>query len=79
MTTIFKFIVGIGLLIYAYRAYVKGEVRAGRSGLRLYTPTREDNPVAFHFFVLLYLFCGFALVIWGLLVIAGVVEPLPLN
>lgn len=79
MTTLFKFIFGIGLLIYAYRAYVKGEVRAGRKGLELYTPTREDNPVAFHFFVTLYLFGGFALLIWGVLVLAGVAEPMRLN
>jgi|GEM_PF-2628520 hypothetical protein len=79
MTTLFKFIFGIGLLIYAYRAYVKGEVRAGRKGLELYTPTREDNPVAFHFFVALYLFGGFALLIWGVLVLAGVAEPMRLN
>lgn len=79
MMTIFKLIVGIGLLIYACRAYVKGEVRAGRSGLRLYTPTREDNPVAFHFFICLYLLGGFALVIWGLLVMAGVMKPMLLS
>jgi hypothetical protein len=79
MTTLFKFIFGIGLLIYAYQAYVAGEVRAGRSGLRLYTPTREENPIAFHFFVCLYLFCGFALLMWGMLVLAGVAEPMRLN
>ncbi|KAA2284664.1 hypothetical protein [Arenimonas fontis] len=77
--TFLKFILGVGLLVYAYRAYVTGEVRAGRSGLRLYTPTRKDNPIAFHFFVCLYLFCGFALLIWGVLVLAGVAEPMRLN
>jgi len=79
MTTLFMFVVGIGLLVVAYRGYIKGEIRAGRSGLKLYTPTREDNPLAFHFFVALYLFGGFALLIWGLLVLAGVAAPMPLK
>ncbi|MES0872467.1 hypothetical protein [Sinimarinibacterium thermocellulolyticum] len=79
MTTIFMLVVGIGLLVAAYRGYVKGEIRAGRSGFKLYTPTREDNPLAFHFFLALYLLGGFALLIWGVLVLAGVADPLPLR
>ncbi|HEX5056829.1 MAG TPA: hypothetical protein VFX02_10060 [Gammaproteobacteria bacterium] len=79
MTTVFLFIFGIGLLIVAYRGYRKGEIRAGTGGFKLYTPTREANPLAFHFFILLYVFGGFALLIWGILVLAGLAEPLPLN
>jgi hypothetical protein len=70
---------GLGLLVVAYQGYRKGEIRAGSSGLRPYTPTREDNPLAFHFFILLYVSGGFALLVWGILVLAGVAEPLPLN
>lgn len=79
MTTLFLFIFGLGLLVVAYRGYRKGEIRAGSSGLRPYSPTREDNPLAFHFFITLYVFSGFALLLWGILVLAGMAEPLPLN
>lgn len=79
MTTIFLLVVGIGLLVVAYRGYLKGEIRAGSSAFRPYTPTREGNPLAFHFFILLYVCGGLALLLWGLLVLAGMAEPLPLN
>ena len=79
MTTIFLFIFGIGLLVVAYRGYLRGEIRAGSSGLKPYTPTREDNPLAFHFFILLYIAGGLSLLVWGILVLAGMAEPLPLN
>jgi hypothetical protein len=79
MTTIFLFIFGIGLLVLAYQGYRKGEIRAGSSLWKPYTPTREDNPLAFHFFILLYTASGFAMLIWGILVLAGMAESLPLN
>ena len=79
MTTVFLLILGIGLLIVAYRGYCKGEIRAGSSGFKPYVPTRENNPLAFHFFILLYIFGGFALLVWGILALTGVAEPLPLN
>lgn len=79
MTTLFLFVVGIGLLVVAYRGYIRGEIRAGRNGLKLYMPTRKDNPLAFHFFVALYVFGGFASLIWGILVLAGVADPIPLK
>jgi hypothetical protein len=79
MTTAFLCFFGVGLLVVAYRGYCKGEIRAGSSGLRPYTPTREDNPFAFYFFIGLYLLSGFALLTWAILTFAGVAEPLPLN
>lgn len=79
MTTVFLFIVGIGLLVVAYQGYRKGEIRAGSNGFKLYTPTRENNPFAFHFFITLYIAGGFSLLLWGILALAGIAEPLPLN
>ncbi|HEX7028106.1 MAG TPA: hypothetical protein VF268_12765 [Gammaproteobacteria bacterium] len=79
MTTVFLFIFGIGLLVVAYRGYLKGEIRAGSSGLKPYTPTREENPLAFHFFITLYVAGGFSLLVWGILALAGIAEPLPLH
>lgn len=79
MTTVFLFIFGIGLLVLAYQGYRKGEIRAGSNGLRPYTPTRENSPFAFHFFIVLYIAGGFALLLWGILAIAGIAKPLPLN
>ena len=79
MMTIFLFIFGIGLLVIAYQGYRKGEIRAGTGISKPYTPTREASPLAFHFFILLYVFGGFGLLIRGILVLAGVAEPLPLN
>lgn len=78
MTTLFLLLFGAGLLAVAYQGYRNGRIRAG-GGLRPYTPTRADDPLAFHFFILLYILSGFALLIWGILVLAGRAEPLPLN
>jgi len=79
VTTAFLLFIGIGLLIVAYRGYRAGAIRAGSSGFKLYTPTRQDNPLAFRFFVALYLCGGFACLMWGVLALAGVAEPLPLR
>lgn len=67
------FLVGLGavVLVYAYRARQAGEVRAGLSGGRPYTPNRTDNPIAFGFFVTAYFLCGVALCAWGVLVLMG--------
>jgi len=79
MTTAFLLAVGIALLIVAYRGYRDGAIRAGSSGFKLYTPTRQGNPIAFHVFVALYLGGGFACLMWGILVLAGMAEPLPIR
>lgn len=79
MTSVFLLFFGIGLLTVAYRGYRDGAIRAGSKGFERYTPTRQDNPLAFHFFVALYLCCGFAFLMWGLLALAGKAEPLPLR
>lgn len=79
MTTFFLLAFGIGLLAVAYQGYRKGEIPAGSNGFKPYRPSRENNPFAFHFFISLYIAGGFALLIWGILVMAGLAEPLPLN
>lgn len=79
MTTVFLLVLGIGLLVVAYQGYLKGEILAGSNGLRPYKPSRENNPIAFHFFIGLYILGGFSMVIWGILALAGLAAPLPLN
>ncbi|MFO7324170.1 MAG: hypothetical protein DIU62_000510 [Pseudomonadota bacterium] len=79
MTSAFLVFIGVGLLILAWRGHRDGAIRAGVKGLRPYTPTREESPLAFHFFVMLYLLGGFACLVWGILALAGIAEPLPLR
>ncbi|HZW51377.1 MAG TPA: hypothetical protein VFF05_05930 [Rudaea sp.] len=49
---------------------------AGSEGLRAYRPDRDENPVAFHFFFVLYVCGGIALCVWGLLELGGMAPPL---
>jgi hypothetical protein len=71
---------GVGLSIYAFRAFESGEVRAGPNFLRgVFTPTRDDSPGAFYAFVLLYLCGGIALTAWGLLMAFGMAAPIALS
>jgi hypothetical protein len=69
---------GVGLVIYAFRAFESGAVRAGPNFLHgVLTPTRDDSPGIFHAFVLLYLCAGIALPVWGLLMVFGMAAPSP--
>jgi hypothetical protein len=72
------FLLGMGatLLIAAYRGYIKGAVHAGTSLLAPYRPNRDENPLAFNFFVLVYFCWGLALCVWGLLGMLGM-APMP--
>jgi hypothetical protein len=79
VTTVFLIVVGVGLLAVAYRAHHVGEIRAGRAGFKPYRPTRAESPGAFYFYLTLYIGAGLALLVWGVLVIAGVARPLPLK
>ena len=68
---------GVALLALAYRGYRVGEIRAGANGWRgAYRPSREDNPLAFHFFLVLYFCAGLALCVWGLLALLGMAPDL---
>ena len=67
------FLIGIGalLLAVAWRGHVTGELRAGVAYFRPYRPNREDNPFAFHFYLILYFCSGMALTVWGILALFG--------
>ncbi len=62
---------GAGVLAVAWRGYRSGVLPAGSAGWKPYRPTRDDTPVAFHFFLVLYLCGGMALAVWGLLALFG--------
>lgn len=53
---------GAGLLGIVYRGYVVGELP-----VRGYNPSREENPLGFSVFLMLYLCAGLGLSGWGLL------------
>ena len=67
------FLIGMGvlLLVVAWRGYVSGELRAGVAYFRPYRLNREDNPFAFHFYLILYFCSGMALTVWGILALFG--------
>jgi hypothetical protein len=71
---------GVGVLAVAWQGCRRGELPAGSNFLRgTYTPTREDSPLAFHAFLVLYLCGGVALAAWGLLMLSGMAAPLELR
>ncbi|MDN5940916.1 MAG: hypothetical protein L0H94_03445 [Nitrospira sp.] len=70
---------GSGVLTVAYRGWREGELPAGAKGLQAYRPSRMDNPVAFHFFLVLYFCSGIALAVWGLLALVGMAPLLELR
>ena len=64
----------------AYRLeHVWDVLRAGSAYFRPYRPTRDDNPLAFHFFLALYFCGGLALLVWGILALVGGAPPMPLR
>jgi amino acid transporter len=72
-------VLGAGVLAVAWQGYVAGVLPAGSAGWRAYRPNRQDNPLAFHFFLALYLCGGMALVVWGILALFGAAPALKLN
>ena len=72
-------LLGAGILAVAWQGYRKGVLPAGNSGLRAYRPTRIDNPLAFHFFLTLYLCSGLALCTWSVLSFFGAAPALQLS
>lgn len=70
---------GAGVLAVAYRGWQHGELPAGSRGFSAYRPNRVDNPLAFHFYLVLYLCGGTALTVWGLLSLIGLAPPLALR
>jgi hypothetical protein len=76
---LFLIAMGAGVLAVAWRGYQAGELPAGSNFLRPYRPNRDDDPLAFHFFLALYYCGGTALAVWGLLALVGMAPPLKLR
>jgi hypothetical protein len=77
LTVIFLIGVGSVVLAIAYRGYHTGELPAGSNGFAApYRPNRNDNPLAFHFFLILYGVAGISLCVWGLLAMIGLAPPI---
>ena len=76
LSVLFLLGVGTGLLAVAYHGYRVGELPAGANFWRAYRPNREDNRLAFHFFLVLYGCVGLALCVWGLLALLGMAPDL---
>lgn len=71
---------GAGLLLVARRGWRDGEIPAGAYFLRgRFLPSRRNNPLVFHLFVLLYIVLGLWLGVYGLQILTGSAEPLPLR
>lgn len=79
MMGLLQVLIGLGLLVVAYRGHRRGEVRAGSAGFRPYTPSRDDDPLAFHFYLLLYICSGLALLVWGVFALLGMAAPMPVS
>lgn len=67
---------GGGILAVAWDGWRRGELPAGSRGWRRYRPSRDEDPVAFRFFLMLYVCGGIALCVWGLLELGGMAPPL---
>lgn len=76
---LFLIAIGSGVLAVAWRGYREGELPAGSSFSEAYRPNRDDNPLAFHFFLALYYCGGIALAVWGLLSLVGLAPALKLH
>jgi hypothetical protein len=71
---------GGGILAVVWHGYRDGVLPAGPNFLRgRWMPRRLDNPVAFHFFLILYFAAGMTLAVWGLLALVGMAPPLRLQ
>ena len=71
--------IGAAILVIVRQGYLSGEVPAGVAYFRPYRPNRDDNPVAFHFYLVLYFASGVALIVWGILALFNAAAPIPLR
>ncbi|MDX1514185.1 MAG: hypothetical protein R3174_10635 [Gammaproteobacteria bacterium] len=69
---------GGGFLVVAWRGHQEGELPAGAKGFEAYRPSRRSSPGAFYFHLLLYIAFGSGLVVYGLMIMVGAAEPIPL-
>lgn len=79
LSAIILLALGAGVLAVAYRGWKIGELPAGSRGFSAYRPNRVDNPLAFHFYLALYVCGGMALAVWGLLALVGMAPPMALR
>lgn len=79
LSAFFLLAVGGGVLAVAWHGYRDGVLPAGSNFFRgRWMPSRDANPFAFHFFLILYFSAGMALSVWGLLALLGMAPPVPL-
>jgi hypothetical protein len=71
-------LLGAGVLAVAWRGYLAGVIPAGAAGVKAYRPNRDENPLAFWFFLALYFCGGMALAVWGILALFGAAPALKL-
>ncbi len=76
---LFLIAMGAGVLAVAWQGYREGELPAGSRFLEPYRPNRDDEPLAFRFFLALYFCGGTALAVWGLLSLVGLAPALKLQ
>jgi hypothetical protein len=75
-STISLLALGAGTLFYAWRGHVSGEFVLARF-FRMYRPNRQDNPIGFYFYLIMFIVFGITWIVWGMLIFAGVLRPLP--
>jgi hypothetical protein len=74
-STILLLALGLLTLFAAWRGHISGQIVAG--GFRGYRPNRLDNPLGFHIYLVIYIVAGTTWTVWGMLILLGVVRPLP--
>jgi len=79
LVNLFIMLLGCGMLAVAWIGYKSGVLPAGSRGLEPYRPNRDDNPIAFHFFLGLYVCFGLWLIVIGVHAILGLGAPIPLR
>ncbi|HZF24957.1 MAG TPA: hypothetical protein VEZ88_01755 [Steroidobacteraceae bacterium] len=77
--SIILILLGAGVLAVAWRGHLVGVLPAGAAGFRPYRPNRDDNPLAFRFFLAVYFCGGMALAVWGILALFGAAPALRLR
>jgi hypothetical protein len=73
-------IFGVGILVIAWRGWRDGEIPAGSNFFEgNYKPSREKEPNAFYFFLILYVLGGCVLTLLALSILFGLTPPLKLR
>lgn len=71
--------IGCGLIAVAWQGLRNGELPAGSNFLRPYRPSREREPLAFSFYLVVYVCGGAALLVWGVAIMTGHAPALKLR